>query len=291
VVTRPDRPAGRGRRRQPTLVKETAAAHGLEVFQPEQVSAPEALGRLRALKPDLLLLAAYGQILSADVLAVAELAAINVHPSLLPKYRGAAPIAWALLRGEKETGVTIITMTEEVDAGLVLAQEATPVGEDETAGDLEPRLAKLGARLLVSTLGRLDEALTQARPQGPSPTDGSATAPRLSKADGLVDWTRPAEELCNRVRGLTPWPGAYSFLQRDGAGERVKLVRVAAVVEGTEQPPGAVVAVSADALLVQTGRGLLSIRELQPAGKRVMEVSAFLRGHAVKEGDHFGGHQ
>jgi len=288
VITRPDRPAGRGRRPHPTPGKGLALAHGRAGRAPARVHAAEVVAGLRGLEPELLVLAAYGQILSGELLAVARTASLNVHPSLLPRYRGAAPVAWSLLRGERETGVTIIRMSEEVDAGLVLAQQGTAIGEEETAGQLEARLAQMGAGLLVATLGRLEEALAQARPQGPLPGDGSAEAPKLSKTDGLLDWGQPAEELGNRVRGLSPWPGAYSFLHHDGGVLRVKLLRVAVGPQRTSaREPGAVVAVSGEFLLVQTGRGLIEVREVQPAGGRPLEVSAFLRGHRVKEGDRF----
>jgi len=291
VVTRPDRPAGRGRRRHSTPVKEVALKHGLTVLEPERVNAPESVRELRELAPDLLVLAAYGQILSPEVLAVPRRAPLNVHPSLLPRYRGAAPVAWALLRGERETGVTIIRMSEEVDGGYILAQAATPIGQEETAGDLETRLAQLGARLLLETIGRLDEALAQSRPQGPAPEDGSAFAPRLTKAEGLVDWSRPVENIRNQVRGLNPWPGAYGLLRHDGDTLRVKLLRVKARSEPSNGAPGTVMRVTKDHLLVQAGGGVIDIRELQAAGGRRMDVSAFLRGHPVKEGDRFVGGQ
>ena len=293
VVTRPDRPAGRGRRARPTPLKEAARRWGLAVLEPEQVNAPEVVAGLRRLAPDLVVLAAYGQVLGPEVLAAARVAPLNVHPSLLPRYRGPAPVAWALLRGERETGVTIIRMTEEVDAGLILAQEATAIGEEETAGELEARLARLGAGLLTRTLARLEEALAGARPQGPPPRLGSARAPRLTKADGLVDWSRPAEEIRRRVRGLSPWPGAYSFLGQGGHLLRVKLLRVRSRppgerAGGTPRPaPGTVVQAGEGTLLVQAGRGLVEVRELQPAGGRPLEASAFLRGRRVREGDRF----
>jgi methionyl-tRNA formyltransferase len=182
-------------------------------------------------------------------------------------------------------------MTEEVDAGRILARRATAVGNDENAGELEARLAAIGAELLVETLERLDDALDQAQPQGPPPTDGSAIAPRLTKSDGLIDWTRPAEEIRCQVRAFTPWPGAYSFLRREGATRRITLLRVKALADDTDRVPGVVVQGDGDVLRVQTGAGVLDVRELQPAGGRPMEVSAFLRGHVVREGDSFVGRQ
>jgi methionyl-tRNA formyltransferase len=257
------------------------------VLEPERVNAPEAVARLRELAPDLIVLAAYGQILGGELLSIPRVAPLNVHPSLLPKYRGAAPVAWALLRGERETGVTVTRMTEEVDGGQILAQEATVIGEDETAGELEARLALLGARLLAETLGRLEEALAQARPQGPPPTDGSGQAPRLTKEQGRVDWQLSAEAICRHVRALTPWPGAYSFLCHEQRPVRLKLLSVAACDRASSEPSGTVVQVLADALLVQTGGGLVAVREVQPAGGRAMDVGAFQRGHQVREGDVF----
>lgn len=287
VVTRPDQPAGRGRQARSTPVKELAAQRGIPILEPERVNAPEMAARLRELAPDLMVLAAYGQILGGDLLSVARIAPLNVHPSLLPKYRGAAPVAWALLRGEKETGVTIIRMTEEVDGGEILAQEAVPIGDDETAGELEARLALLGARLLLGTLSRLEEALAQARPQGPAPGDGSGHAPRLRKEQGQVDWGLSAEEICRRVRGLTPWPGAYSFLRHDSRLLRLTLLRVATSDGTSGRPSGSVVRVLPEVLLVQAGAGLVVVRKLQPAGGRAMDVAAFARGHKVREGDVF----
>ncbi len=289
VVTRPDRPAGRGRRLRPTPVKEFALKHGLHLLEPERINAPPVVPQLRQLEPDLLVLAAYGQLLSGGVLALPRVAPVNVHPSLLPHYRGAAPVAWALVRGETETGVTIIVMDEDVDAGFILAQERCPIGPQETAGELEARLAELGARVLLDTLERLEEALAQARPQGPPPEDGSALALRLTKADGRLEWRRPAEELHNLIRGLTPWPGTYSYWLHDGELVLVKVLRARVHEQGAaaDRPPGTVVTVTKEALLVQTGDGLLGLEEVQPAGGRAMEVSAFLRGHRVKEGDRF----
>ena len=289
VVTCPDRPSGRGRRPHPTPVKQVALEHGLLVLEPERVNASESVTALRELAPDLLVTAAYGQVLSPEILAVPRVAPLNVHPSLLPRYRGAAPVAWVLLRGEHETGVTIIRMSEEVDGGLLLAQEATPIGEDETAGELEVRLSQLGARLLTETLGRLTQALAAARPQGPPPQDGSARAPKLSTAEGLVDWNRSTEEIHNWVRGLNPWPGAHGFLRHDGGLLRVKLLRVKSRRGRPRRAPGTVVQVSKDVLLVEAADGLVDVRELQPAGGRAMAVQAFLRGHQVREGDRFVG--
>jgi methionyl-tRNA formyltransferase len=245
------------------------------------------VAQVRELAPELIVLAAYGQLLGGDLLSTARIAPLNVHPSLLPKYRGAAPVPWAILRGERQTGVTVIRMTEQVDGGCILAQEATDIGEDETAGELEARLALLGARLLGETLGRLDEALAQARPQGPAPTDGSGQAPRLTKEQGRVDWQLSAEAICRRVRGLTPWPGAYSSLRHDGHLLRLKLLRVSTSEGASGEPPGTVVRVLPDALLVEAGGGLVALREVQPAGGRPMEVAAFQRGHKVTEGDVF----
>ena len=287
VVTRPDQPAGRGRRARPTPVKALAAQQGIAVLEPKRVNAPEAVAQVRELAPELIVLAAYGQLLGGGLLSIARIAPLNVHPSLLPKYRGAAPVPWAILRGERETGVSVIRMTEEVDGGQILTQEATAIGEDETAGELEARLALLGARLLGETLGRLEQALAQARPQGPAPTDGSAQAPRLTKGEGQVDWRLSAEAICRRVRGLAPWPGAYSFLRHDGRLLRLKLLRVSTSEGASGEPAGTVVRVLPDALLVQAGEGLVALREVQPAGGRVMDVAAFQRGHQVKQGDVF----
>lgn len=290
LVTNPDRPSGR-ERDMVRGMKRIAQAHALPVFQPEKINSPEGIAGLRGLAPDLLVVAAYGQILSREVLSVSPHGGINVHASLLPKYRGAAPIAWAIYHGESRTGVTIIRMSVALDAGDMLAQEAADIRPEETAGDLEQRLAPLGARLAL----RVVDEIAAGRSRGVKQDPAAATkAPKLTKEHGLIDWTRAADEVCNQVRAMLPWPTAYTFLHRQGREPVRLIVHRATPAEGPSRaavPPGRAV-VSPDTagrLLVAAGSGtVVEIRDLQPAGKRRMAASEFLRGHPPGAGDTFG---
>jgi methionyl-tRNA formyltransferase len=234
-------------------------------------------------QPDLLIVADYGQILAPETLAIAPMGGINLHGSLLPKYRGAAPINWAIYNGEPETGVTVIHVTPRVDSGPCLAQAATPIDPDETAVDLETRLAELGAPLILQTIDDLQSGLAAAIPQDKSQ---ATRAPRLKKDDGQIDWSRSALEIKNQVRALEPWPKAYTQWPR-GSGEPLRLVcgRVAVLDDSTDQPPGTVVRSRGGELAIATGRGLLKIEELQPAGKRMLSADEFLRGYPLVAGE------
>src|SRR5438105_3271712 len=223
AFTQPDRPTGkqRGSTRQARLgVKEMAQERGIPIFEPDSVNTPEAIASLQALRPDLLVVAAYGQILSNDVLASAALGGVNVHASLLPKYRGAAPINWAIYHGEKQSGVTIIRMSIALDAGDILVQEAIDILPDETAGELEGRLGPLGAKMALATVQKLAQGPVPGRPQEKSLV---TKAPKLTKEHGLLDWSRPAVGVCNQVRAMQPWPTAYTYLHRAGH-EPVRLI-------------------------------------------------------------------
>src|SRR5262249_47826225 len=216
LVTQPDRATGqeRGSTRQTGRgMKTIALEQGMPVLQPESINTPEGVAALRELRPDLLVVAAYGQILAHDVLAAATNGGINVHASLLPKYRGAAPIAWALYHGETRTGVTIIRMSIYLDAGDILAQEAIDIGPEETAGELEARLSPLGGRLAVQVIGQIAAGTTHGVKQDKSQV---TKAPKLTKEQGLIDWSRTAAQVCNHVRAMQPWPTAYTFLHREG---------------------------------------------------------------------------
>jgi methionyl-tRNA formyltransferase len=284
LVTQPDRDVGqeRGSTRQTGLtLKELAQQRGIPVFQPESINTPEGVEGLRAWQPDLLVVAAYGQILSADVLGVPLRGGINVHGSLLPRYRGAAPIAWAILKGEQQTGVTIIRMSVSLDAGDILARESLDILPHETAGELEARLAPLGARLTLSVIEQMQAGTLQGEKQDPSLI---TRAPKLKKKDGLIDWNRTAAEVCRHIRAMQPWPTAYTFWHR-GTQAPVRLILSRAVEhrEGTTTAsPGQILPVDPHAAVLHVAAGdgsVVEVQELQPAGKRRMSAADFLHGH------------
>lgn len=293
LVTQPDREKGvkSGSTRQTGRgMKQIAEEHGLPVLQPERMNAPEAVEALQALKPDLLVVAAYGQILSKTVLSVPTMGGINVHGSLLPKYRGAAPIAWAIYHGETEAGVTIIRMSAKLDAGEMLAKDSLPIGPDETAGELEARLAPLGARLAQTVIDRMRVGPVSGEKQDPALV---TQAPKLTKAHGLIDWTRPAELVCRQIRAMQPWPSAYTFWHRTGVARPVRLqISRASVmwVDEAGRTPGELLVMSeSHRLLVAAGDGQwVEVRELQPEGKKRMPAEAYLRGHPAYPGDRLG---
>lgn len=292
LVTQPDRAAGaeRGSTRQTGLgMKNIAGERGVPVFQPENVNTPEGVAGVQAFRPDLLVVAAYGQILSRDVLAVPPMGGVNVHASLLPKYRGAAPVAWAIYHGEKQTGVTLIRMTVGLDAGDMLAQEVFDILPDETAGEVEARLAQLGARMTLDMLDRLARGPVEGVKQDKSLV---TKAPKLKKEDGLINWRRDAEEVCNQIRGMQPWPTAYTFLHREGKPPvRIIILRATPFGPLLARPvgPGLLFQSEQQTLHVTAGvNTFVVVHELQPAGKKRMSASEFLRGHPIQPGDHFG---
>jgi methionyl-tRNA formyltransferase len=292
LVTQPDRPGGRERgstRQTGPGMKNIALARQVPVLQAESVNTPEGVEGVRAFRPDLLVVAAYGQILSRDVLAVPPQGGINVHASLLPMYRGAAPVAWAIFHGETRTGVTIIRMSVHLDAGDMLAQEAIDIRPDETAGELEARLAPLGARLAVQVIDQIEAGTVQGVKQDKLQV---TKAPKLTKEHGLIDWGRSNEQVCNHIRAMQPWPTAYTFLHHAGKSPlRVMINRAAPLRtwDGERPPPGLLLAPeSAPRLLVWTGSGEVEVLELQPAGKRRMSAEEFLRGHRIRPDDRFG---
>lgn len=286
LVTQPDR-TGRGHHHHVNLMKDLALERGVEVFQPERSNTEESLQRLQDFGADLFVVAAYGQILSARLLAIPRLGAINLHASLLPKYRGAAPIHYAILNGETRTGVTIFQIEPKLDAGLILGQVATEIGPDETSGDLLPRLAELAAPLTLQVIDDLEHGRARSMPQDPSEV---TLAPKMPKEMGLIDWTQPAARIGCHVRAMQPWPMPYTFLhQPDKPPSRLLLLRVRPVAARSNAvAPGAVIDADTGRLVVQTGDGGLEILELQPSGKRRMSVAEFQRGHAVRPGDRFG---
>ena len=273
VVTQPDAPAGRGQHVRPSPVKQFAQQHGLNVLQPASLKPPEVVAQLRALAPDVIVVAAFGQILRQEVLDLPRHGCVNVHASLLPRWRGASPVSAAIAAGDAHTGVTIMLMEAGLDAGPILAQRETPIAPDETAGALSARLAELGAALLVETLPRwLAGALTPQRQDESQVT----FAPRLKKEDGRMDWSQPAEVLERHVRAMTPWPGAYTTWQ----GQQLKVLRAALddVQPDGEQPAGTVI-VRGERVYVRCGSGLLRLISVQLEGRRATDAAAFLRGH------------
>lgn len=280
VVTQPDRPVGRKHVLTPSPVKEVALAAGRPIFQPEKLSGSEDLKALVALEADLIITAAYGQFLPSQLLNSARIAAINVHASLLPKYRGGAPIHYALLNGDQETGVTIMYMVKAMDAGDILAQKRLPIGPNETTGDLFLKLSDLGRDLLVATLPKLIAGQLVGQPQDEREV---VLAPTIKPEQEVLDFEQPAQVIHNHVRALSPFPVAHTWLQ----GGRTKIQKTHLVGERTDLPAGTVVKKTKKELWLAAGDGqVLAIDELQPAGKAKMSIAAYLNGHAhFQEGD------
>ncbi len=280
VVTQPDRPRGRGRQPEACPARRAAAEAGIPVLTPDRVRDPAVVSEIAALRPDILVVAAYGQFLPRALLELPPLGAINVHPSLLPRYRGAAPIQWAIANGERETGVSIVFMTERMDAGDVIVSERVAIGDEDTALTLTPRLAEVGARLLAVAL----EAVRSGHPPRIPQDERLVTlAPKLTKEDGRIVWMRPAEQIRNRVRGFQPWPGAYFDWPRRGWTVRV----TSSSVEPGDGPPGRVLTADARGPLVATGDGALRLTGLQPEGRRAMTGGAFCAGYRPEPGEQF----
>jgi len=278
VVTRTDKPAGRGRSITAPPVKSAAEEMGLPVHQPKRVREAAFIDQLRSIGPDAIVVAAYGQILPKDLLTLPKYGCINIHASLLPFYRGAAPINWAIINGETHTGITIMQMDEGMDTGAVLLQESIVIDPVDTAGTLTERLSTIGAKLITTALPLIaNDRLV------PLPQDNSRAtlAPLLKKKDGLIDWKLPAVDINNRIRGLSPWPGAYTFLD----GITIKII-AAEAVSGTGEP-GLLYEKDMHTLDTGTGIGLLRIVCIQPEGKRPMTAGDFLRGHRGLAGKKF----
>lgn len=288
LYTQPD-PTGPGRHKgHVNPMKDLALKHGTPVFQPVNVNTPEALQELRALNGDVFVVAAYGQILSTELLSLPRLAAINVHASLLPKYRGAAPVAYAILNGDAETGVSIIQVLPRLDAGPVLAVARTPIDPHETAGQLEDRLAELAVPLIPPVLDQLAVGKLEPVPQ----VEGQVTkAPKLKKEHGLIAWGRTAPQIDWHVRAMQPWPNAYTWVHSGKKpAQRVIVLEVRAgeSTGGSSAAPGEIVRADKHGLWVQTGSGVLEIIRIQPDGKRQMSATDYLRGAALQPGDRLG---
>ena len=287
VVTQPDRPKGRGKNLQPTPVKAAAQELGLTIYQPKSIKAPEFVETLRQLQPEAIVVVAFGQLISREILEIPPHGCLNVHASLLPKYRGAAPVQWAVLCGEKESGVTVMRMDEGLDTGDMLAKESVLLEPDETGGSLFEKLSVLGARLLAETLGKLErgEIFAESQPAD-SPTPYAAM---IQKSMGCVDWQKDAEEIERLTRGLDPWPGTFTHFK----GKNLKIFKVRIYnldipKSWEEAVPGQVVDANEEGIYVKCRRGYLRIEELQLEGKKRMPAADFLRGCRIDAGDILG---
>lgn len=292
VVTQPDRPAGRGQRLTPPPIAEAARDLGLRLLQPESLRGESVQQELASMEPDLLVVVAYGRLVPPAVLDLSPLGSINLHPSLLPAYRGAAPIQRAIAKGETRTGVTVMHLSEELDAGDVILQREVEIGPEESAGELEQRLAGLGASLLAEAAGLL--ALGEA-PRHPQDHTAATYAPKLSKSDGELHWERSSRDLVNLVRAANPWPGAFTMWKgsvlkvwraRPGKGEGLRGGGGSGGFAPT--PPGRVLAVSGDGIEVAAGCGTVVLTEVQAEGGRRMAAAEFQKGHPIRAGEAMG---
>lgn len=281
VVTQPDRPQGRKKVLTPTPVKEAALKHGLPVLQPQRMRSPEAIEQLTALAPDLIVTAAYGQILPVAVLELPKFGCLNVHGSLLPKYRGGAPIQRSIINGEKETGITLMYMAEGLDTGDMIAKSIVSIEDEDTSGTIFEKLSIAGAKLLVEQLPLVLNGTAERIPQN---DEESTYAPNLSREDERIDWNASSRDIFNRVRGLVPFSGAFTTWNE----EVFKIWEIAKPSQtessGSGQAPGTIVSLSSDGIEVQTGDGTVLLTRVQPAGKKAMEASEFIRGGQMKKG-------
>jgi methionyl-tRNA formyltransferase len=288
LITQPDRPQGRKQELIPSRIKCAAIERNISVFQPEDVNAPESLAEIQALKPDLLVTAAYGQILSGELLGIPPMGGINLHGSILPAYRGASPVARAIENGDPETGVTVIRMTPRIDAGGMIAVARTPIDPNETAGELEDRLAALGAPLIAESIRALEAGDVQILPQEKARV---TRAPKLRKEDGAIDWAKPARAVHNLVRAMQPWPIAYTYWHHnapDAAQAPLRLLIHKTELDDRSGPAGTVIEADRDRLVVAAGEGAVRIVAIQVPGKKVSPVNDFLNGRRVSPGDRMG---
>ncbi|MBQ6442729.1 MAG: methionyl-tRNA formyltransferase [Lachnospiraceae bacterium] len=279
AVTQPDKPKGRGGKVSCSPVKEAALRRSIPVFQPKKIRDPENIATLREHRPDMIVVAAFGQILPEEILSMAPYGCINVHASLLPKYRGASPIQWAVLDGEKESGVTIMRMDAGVDTGDIVAQKAIPLDAEETAGSLFDKLSVLGASLLCDTIELIESGAAVYTPQNHAKATHTG---KIEKSMGKMDWTLPAETLERRIRGLSPWPGAYTMVNNKTL--KIWKATVCQNASGAQKAAPGSVLDTKEALVVQTGDGALALTEVQLEGKKRMDAAAFLRGYPLPQG-------
>lgn len=278
AVTQPDKPKGRGKEMQFTPVKECAMKYDIPVFQPRKVREPECIEELRKYNADIMVVVAFGQLLPKEILEMTPYGCVNVHASLLPKYRGAAPIQWAIIDGEEVTGVTTMQMNEGLDTGDMLLKVEIPIEAKETGGSLFDKLSDAGAKLCIETLDKLEKKEITPIPQGETTT---AYAKMLDKQVGNIDWTKSAVEIERLIRGLTPWPSAYT----NWNGKVMKIWDAQALEGASDALPGTIAQVDKEAFYVQTGNGFLKVCELQIPGKKRMDAAAFMRGYQVKAGE------
>jgi methionyl-tRNA formyltransferase len=277
VITQPDKRKGRDHMPSPPPVKELALNEGIKVLQPANIKDPLFLNELSGMQPEIIVVVAYGKILPAQILNLPPNGCINVHASLLPKYRGAAPIPWAIINGEKKTGITTMLMDEGLDTGDIILQEETEITDNDNAETLSKRLSEIGAYLLIKTITGIKDGSIKPIPQVGDPS----YAPPFKKEDGRINWSKSTREIFNFVRGMYPWPGAYCYLNN----ERIKIIKVK-MLEGSGSPRRIEKALGGE-LIIGTGEGLISIIELQPEGKKQMSAGAFLLGRQLKEGIFF----
>ena len=277
VVTQPDKPKGRGNTMQFPPVKECALEHGIEVFQPKKIREDANVEYLKKYAPDIMIVAAFGQILSKNILDLPKYGCVNVHASLLPKYRGAAPIQWAIINGDEITGVTTMRMDVGIDTGDMIAKRQVRIACDETGGSLFDNLTEAGAKLCVETMEMLEQGTAEFTPQD---NEASTHTSMITKELGNIDWTKSAVEIERLIRGLNPWPSAYTHLNN----KTFKIWKARVADQKGDYQPGCIARVSKNELLVQTGDGMLSLLEVQLEGKKRMDVGSFLRGYPVEEG-------
>lgn len=281
VITQPDKPKGRGKKIVFSPVKEVALKNNIPVFQPKKVKDKDFIEILKNLAPDIIVVIAFGQILSKEILDLPPYGCINVHASLLPKYRGAGPIQWAIINGEEKTGITTMYMDIGLDTGDIILKDEVIIEEKETGGSLHDKLSELGANTLIRTINAIKNGTA---PRVPQNNNNSTYAPMLNKKLGQIDWTKDAISIERLVRGLNPWPSAYTYLQK----KILKIWEANIITIGTEMEPGTIVEVTKNNIIVQTGKGALSIKELQLQGKKRMRTEEFLRGYSVTVKDKIG---
>ncbi len=289
VVTQPDRPRGRSKIPRPSPVKERAQALGLKILQPVNVNDEPVVKQLQYLSPDCIVVVAFGQFLSNAILHLPRYRCLNIHASLLPKFRGAAPINWAIMQGEIVTGVTAVVMTARMDAGDIIAQKTTPISPDENAGELEKRLSEMGAEELIDALHLVE---TEKATYTKQDENGVTFAPKLKKENGLILWSQETQKIHNLVRGMTPSPGAYTYFIKNDSPEKKRVIILKTQIHDTRKTktafnPGIVADIATCGIHVATMDGFICITQLQPEGKRPMDAQEYLRGHKITGGDMF----